>query len=205
MIQFSNFSKTYSGRQVLNIPDFTIAGGTYWLKGANGAGKSTLMRCMAGLIPYNGNIAINGAGIRSNRIQFCRQIRYVEAEPVYPGFLTGTELMKFYQDSGVCTGAGLNSYSHLFGVDAYADKATGTYSSGMLKKLSLVLCLAADSSIYMFDEPLITLDTAACGILLSCIADMAANGKTILLTSHQDMAIPGLKATVLTINSGTLS
>lgn len=204
VIQFSNFVKSYNGRPVISIANLSLNSGMYWLKGENGAGKSTMMRSIAGLVPYDGKISINDITISQNRISYCQMVRYAEAEPVFPTFLTGLELMRFYLDCGVGTRAAMDRYAALFGVDAFASGATGTYSSGMLKKLALVLCLAAESPVLLLDEPLITLDVATCEKLLIALHELAASGKTIILTSHQDVAIPGLEATVLTISNGTL-
>ena len=73
-----------------------------------------------------------------------------------------------------------------FPADAFIDKRCETYSSGMLKKLSLALAFLGKPKVVILDEPLITLDDAARNVLLSMIADLNKSGDVItLLSSHQ--------------------
>jgi ABC-2 type transport system ATP-binding protein len=204
VVTLSNFSKAYDREVVLAVEHLTIGNGAYWLKGTNGTGKTTLMRCIAGLVPYQGTITAAGVDIRRDRMAYCKLVRYAEVEPQYPPFLKGADLIKFYIDCGICTTANIQRYAAIFDINRYVGHAVGTYSSGMLKKLSLVLQLAAESKVLMLDEPLATLDVASCSHLLGCIAERVHAGTTVIVTSHQDVAIPELDAQVLTISNGTL-
>jgi ABC-2 type transport system ATP-binding protein len=83
-------------------------------------------------------------------------------------------------------------YTSLFGVDSYFEQTCETFSSGMLKKLSLVLAFLGKPHVVILDEPLITLDENARKILLNHIKVLSPE-KIFLLSSHQlldDMEIP---------------
>jgi ABC-2 type transport system ATP-binding protein len=69
-------------------------------------------------------------------------------------------------------------------------KPTGAYSSGMLKKLSLILAFAGNPKWILLDEPLITLDAEAVQVILQLIEQTYKSGVSFLLTSHQDVAFP---------------
>lgn len=191
MIIFTNYKKQYAGNLVLDIPDFKIPTGTYWLKGINGSGKSTLLKSLAGLISFEGGISVNNTNIQKQKKQHRQIVNFGEAAPAFPTFLTGMELINFYVETkngskddslAMCTELHLSQQA--------LNKQTGAYSSGMLKKLSLVLAFTGPAQWILLDEPLITLDMEATACVLQRIERQAALGTGMLLTSHQDMDFP---------------
>ena len=98
MLQFTHFSKTYQGRAVLRIDSFVFAPGIYWIQGANGSGKSTLLQAMAGVTPFAGDILLAGqVSVKKHAVAYRRRVNFAEAEPVFPAFLTGRELIRLFQ------------------------------------------------------------------------------------------------------------
>ena len=185
MLSIINFIKKYPGNPtpVLSIRECILTEGIYWLKGENGSGKTSLMKSVAGLIPFEGDIAVNGLHIHKDRMNYTRIVNYSEAEPVYPPFLTGKELIDFYKatkggdfPSALMSGLGVEHFMH---------QKTATYSSGMLKKLSLLLSFIGKPKLILLDEPLIALDVAAVEVLQSAIMDYSKMGVSFLITSHQ--------------------
>ncbi|WP_420149084.1 ABC transporter ATP-binding protein, partial [Spirosoma sp.] len=82
------------------------------------------------------------------------------------------------------------------GVDAFWTKPTGTFSSGMLKKLSLLLAFLGNPQLVLLDEPLTTLDVATAARLFEYIRQIRAEQNvSFLLTSHQDITLTGLDLT----------
>lgn len=187
MLTLHDFRKSYNGRTVLAVGELQLDPGVYWLQGPNGAGKSTLLRSIAGLIPYEGRISIDGIDARRDRISYCRRIGWAEAEPQYPAFLSGNDLLYFYgQTRGGAPGEE-DAILAALGASAYRAQKTGTWSSGMLKKLSLALAFLGSPRWILLDEPLITLDAAAQEACLQLIAHRRAGGTSFLLTSHQSL------------------
>jgi len=190
MIQFSNFQKQYGEYKVLDIPSLTIKQGIYWLKGVNGSGKSTLLKCLAGLLPFEGSINIDDTNIQKSKRLHRQMVNYSEAEPLYPDFLNGKELIHFYVSA---KGGDINQciqYAEQLQLHQVLQKQTGAYSSGMLKKLSLILSFTGKPRWVLLDEPLITLDTDAVQVILQLIQQACNQGISFLLTSHQDVAFP---------------
>ena len=185
MLSITNFIKKYQGNPapVLSIREYILEEGIYWLKGENGSGKTSLMKSVAGLIPFEGDIAVNNLNIHKGRMNYTRIVNYSEAEPVYPPFLTGKELIDFYKATkgGDFPAALMNG----LGVGHFMHQKTATYSSGMLKKLSLVLGFIGKPKLILLDEPLIALDVAAVEVLQSAIMDYNKMGVSFLITSHQ--------------------
>ena len=187
MIKFENFTKYFNKRLILSIPDFELNTDIYWLKGENGAGKTTLMKSIAGLIPFNGAITVMGIDIKKQRIPYRLIVNYAEAEPQYPTFLTGNDLINLYAETKNASKEQINNLVELFGVSAFADNKIGTYSSGMVKKLSLVLGFMGSAKFILLDEPLITLDKHSVGILQNLIETYFLSGVSFLISSHQDI------------------
>jgi len=190
MIQFTNFQKQYGEYKVLDIAALQIQPGIYWLKGMNGSGKSTLLRCLAGLIPFEGAISINDISIQKNKRLHRQMVNYSEAEPLYPDFLNGRELIDFYVSAKAGNRSLCLQYAEQLQLHNALQKQTGSYSSGMLKKLSLLLAFTGKPKWILLDEPLITLDTDAVQIILQLIEQAYNQGVSFLLTSHQDVAFP---------------
>lgn len=87
MIIFSDYHKAYGSHEVLLIPDLTIPAGIHWIKGVNGSGKSTLLKYISGIIPYKGQVQINGHDLRRNPVLSRKLVKYGNAESMYPDFL----------------------------------------------------------------------------------------------------------------------
>jgi len=202
MLHLTNFSKTYHGRAVLRIDDFTFAPGLYWVQGANGAGKSTLLKAIAGVAPFEGDIRLaSGPNLKRQPAAYRRLVNFAEAEPVFPEFLTGRELIDLFRDAKNGPPGQEQAYLADLRMTDYVHEPVGTYSSGMLKKLALVLAFLGQPACIVLDEPLTTLDADAVPVLFAWIArQRAEQGTSFLLSSHQELApaaLPGLQRLVL--------
>jgi ABC-2 type transport system ATP-binding protein len=196
MLQLTNFSKTYHGRAVLRIDSFTLANGTYWLQGANGSGKSTLLKSIAGITPFEGDIVLGGQmSVKKQAVAYRRLVNFAEAEPVFPEFLTGHELINLFQKAKGGPPRQEEYYLESLHMTAYVHEPVGTYSSGMLKKLSLVLAFLGQPTCIVLDEPLTTLDAEAIPVLCAWMAaQQVQQGTSFLLSSHQAFAAEALPA-----------
>lgn len=187
MLRFTNYRKQYGDYLVLEVPSLELKSGIYWLKGENGSGKTTLMKSVAGLVPFDGQIAVNGIDIRRQRDNYMRVVNYAEAEPLYPAFLTGNDLIDFYIDTKKGDRNLVEDLSVHLGVDKYAASKVGTYSSGMTKKLSLLLAFVGYPKLILLDEPLITLDQQSVQTLQHIVLERSGEGVSFLITSHQEI------------------
>ncbi len=190
MILLQQFSKQYDGRTILQVPEFRLAPGIHWLKGVNGSGKSTLMKCLAGMLPYHGSAVVQQWEVARHLRQVRRVVNYAEAEPLLPGFLTGMELVDFFVNTKGGSKATCLEQAAALQFTAALPQRVETYSSGMLKKLSLLLAFCGRPAWIFLDEPLVTLDVAAVQVVLQLIEQYAGQGVSFLLTSHQDMDLP---------------
>ena len=185
MLELKALKKSYNSHLILDIKQLTLAEGMYWMKGKNGSGKTTLMKILAGLIPFEGSVALHAVDLIKEPIAYRRQINYAEAEPLYPSFLTGKELLKFVQAARKDSDINVQALIDIWGIRGFMNDRIETYSSGMIKKLSLALVFIGNTRLVLLDEPLITLEDSALPILFNLMSDRAKVGTSFLFTSHQ--------------------
>ena len=189
MLTFHQFRKSYNNELIVEIENLSLGPNVYWILGENGSGKTTLLKSIAGLVPYDGDI--NFQGIFNNnkdRQSFRKIVNYAEAEPQYPEFLNGMDLIQFYKKAKDAPNGQISRLLSLLDVESFASRKIGEYSSGMIKKLSLVLTFIGNPQLILLDEPLITLDKDAAGAILQLIKEYALSGISVILTSHQDFS-----------------
>lgn len=187
MLQFTSFSKKYGHVKILNIGDYTLPKGLVWLKGVNGAGKSTLLSCAAGILPFSGDISLleDKQSLRKNSLGYRRTVNFSEADPIFPTFLTGKEIIDFFRAAKAGTDKQTSNLIDIFRAQTFIHQSTSTYSSGMNKKLSLILAFIGSPSVILLDEPFITLDQSAQQVLSALIAEKRREDCNILVSSHQ--------------------
>jgi len=193
MLQVRNLVKKYGDKTILNIENLTIEKGIVHLKGINGSGKTTFSKIVAGIIPYQGEILLNGKyNPATTKMEYRKQVNYAEPEAVYPDFLTANDLISFV---GKAKGASKNSLISIpeqLGICEYMYDHIGSYSSGMVKRLSLSLAFLGDPSLILLDEPFNTLDTEAIEIVKSMIESHHMKDVNFILVSHQDISKLGV-------------
>jgi len=196
VLELTDIHKKYGANTVLKFDTLKFESGVYWIKGGNGTGKSTLFRVISGLTEFGGEVVLNGISLKKEPQLFRSTISYAEAEPLYPGFITGRELLDFYCDVRKAEKKEVDELVDLFEMLPFLDQKIGGYSSGMLKKTSLICAFIGNIDLYILDEPLITIDAAAAGKLYALIRKKGALGKSFLLSSHQEV-----DASLLNINA----
>lgn len=188
MLQINNAVKKYGAHTVLHISSFQLNRGMYWLKGANGTGKTTLLKMIAGLLPFEGDIQVNNISLRQQPLRYRQQTGWSEAEPLYPFFMRGTDIITLYRTVRMASQTEADKLVDVLAMRSYIDDAIGTYSAGMTKKLSLLLSFLGKPSLILLDEPLITLDADAVAAVSHLITGMyERNGTAFLISSHGEM------------------
>jgi ABC-2 type transport system ATP-binding protein len=186
MLQFEQVHKSYDQHAVLEIPSLLLEKNIYWLQGPNGSGKTTFLRMLAGLIPFKGDILLNGVNLRENPLPYRRLVSFAEAEPLYPSFITGNELVSFYKEIRKAESAQTDMLVNFFRMHRFLPQPVGSYSSGMIKKLSLLLAFIGRPSLILLDEPLSTLDESALHHLPELISAYHKEfGTCFIFSSHQ--------------------
>jgi ABC-2 type transport system ATP-binding protein len=204
MLQFQNVQKTYGSNMILDIPSLDLAPGIYWLQGPNGSGKTSLLRMLAGILPFEGRILLQGLSLQKDPVAYRRSVGWADADPLYPGFLNGADLLAFYRGIQRPRPGQIDELTDQFAVRPWLTSRAATWSSGMTKKISLLLAFIGQASLIVLDEPLVTLDEPGVAALYALIDDYHTRyGTSFLLSSHQDIPAKRLPAVRNLIVSNT--
>ena len=202
MLKLSQFKKSYGGKSVLDIPSFVFSAGIHWLQGKNGSGKSTLFRCIAGISPFEGEIRLQSWDAKKDPAQYRLHVNYSEAEPLFPGFLSGREMLEFAAEAKCAEGEQLEKLCDAFSLKLFYENPASTYSSGMAKKVSLVMAFLGRPELIVLDEPFITLDQDSVSVLSELISTCRNQGISFLISSHPDFQNAGFSADYVWKTSG---
>lgn len=162
-------------------------GNIYGFLGPNGAGKTTTIKCILGILhPSKGQILINGKpASKGSRAS----IGYMPEIANYYWYLKPRELLSFY---GRLFGMKSKTVSErseklldLVGLSKNKNSLLGTFSKGMLQKVSFAQALINDPDILILDEPTTGLDPIAKMEIRDYILDFKAQGKTVFFSSHE--------------------
>ncbi len=204
-IVFQDLHKQYGKFQAVDGLSANIeAGRITGFLGPNGAGKSTALRCLLGLAtPTSGSALLDG----KKYTQLSHPSREVGAVLDTSGFnrsLTGRQNLKI-----MCAAGGINTdriapLLEMVELTPAANKRTKGYSLGMRQRLSLAAALLGDPQILVLDEPANGLDPIGIAWLRQMLRDLANQGKTILVSSHQLAEMQHTVDDVLIINQGKL-
>jgi ABC-2 type transport system ATP-binding protein len=193
MLQVNNLQKKYGDKMIIDIGALSIPGGISHLKGINGSGKTTFSKIIAGLIPFQGEVLLhNNLSPDKTKVAYRKQVNYAESEPNYPEYFTANDLIEFVGKAKGSSREQRNELAMKFGLNSYRYDTIGTYSSGMLKRLSLCLAFLGFPSLILLDEPLNTLDSDAIEMLKYLIHDLHKKGVNFILVSHQDIRELGI-------------
>ena len=207
VIEVQNLSKSFGEEQVLKgvSRDFEI-GKIHGIVGNNGSGKTVLMKCICGFLkPSGGRVLVNGKEVGKD-MDFPDDLGIIIETP---GFLPNLSGMKNLQIlASLKKRAGnevIREVIRKVGLDPDSRKPVGKYSLGMRQRLGLAQALMEDPSILILDEPLNGLDKHGVVHIRELIKSLRAEGKTILLASHNQMDIDELCDTVCEMDGGVLT
>lgn len=184
MLSVKNVTKKY-GKVVANDSvSFEIADGeTAVLLGPNGAGKSTIIKCIAGLLRFDGEITVCGNNNKSAEAK--RLLGYIPEMPAIYDLLTVREHLEFMlrsyrlQDDGTA-----DRLLERFELLEKKNKLGKELSKGMQQKLSICCALVHKPSVVIFDEPMVGLDPHAIKQLKEIFSELRADGASVLISTH---------------------
>lgn len=205
VIETHNLSKRFGGKTVVDRLTLSVPkGAIFALLGDNGAGKTTTMRMLTGLLPADGGSAkILGQDCWSAAATLRRRVAYVPEKPRFYDWMTVTEVGWF--TAGFHHAEFFPRYQEWIGKFLLDPKAQlSKLSKGQYAKVGLALALAVEPEVLLLDEPTSGLDVLVRREFLESMVGLAAEGRTILISSHQIAEVERVASHTAFLSSGRL-
>ena len=185
-IHIADVIKHYNKVEAVRGVSFDLAAGEMVaLIGHNGAGKTTLMKMMLGLIrPTRGTIAVLGENPAAGEFSSRRQLGYLPENVAFDAALSGRETQTFYARLKREPVQEALALLDIVGLGDAAKRRVNTYSKGMRQRLGLAQALIGRPRVLLLDEPTTGLDPELRQTFYDVIQKLAAEGTTVLLSSH---------------------
>lgn len=187
ILETHNLSKTFGTFTAVSQVNLHVQPGeVFGFLGPNGAGKTTTIGMILGLIaPSAGSIAIFGEPVNQRHTAPLRQVGALVGAPALLPYLSGYDnlrlLARLYPDVNE---ARLQEVLELVKMNAAADRKLGSYSTGMKQRIGLAAALLHRPRFILLDEPTSGLDPAGMREVRQLIRQLAAEGITVMLSSH---------------------
>jgi len=185
MIEASGLSKRYGATLAVDGLSFAVPPGqvTGFL-GPNGAGKSTTMRLILGLdAPSSGSVTVSGRPYAAFRRPLLEVGAMLEAKAFHGGRSARNHLLCLALSNGISP-ARVEQVLDLVGLRSAARKRAGGFSLGMGQRLGIAAALLGDPPVLILDEPVNGLDPEGVLWIRNLLKSLAAEGRTVLLSSH---------------------
>ncbi|WP_104045394.1 ABC transporter ATP-binding protein [Arthrobacter sp. ZGTC412] len=185
MIEAEALVKRYGSKVAVDAIDFTVRPGqvTGFL-GPNGAGKSTMMRMIVGLDrPTAGRVSVNGRLYHEHRAPLREVGVLLDAKAVNGGRSAYKHLLAIAATHRIGASR-VREVIGLAGLESVAGKRVGGFSLGMSQRLGIATALLGDPATIILDEPVNGLDPEGVRWVRTLMRDLAAEGRTVLLSSH---------------------
>jgi len=185
-------------RRLFGNLNFSVPPGeALWVSGPNGSGKTSLLRMLCTLlVPEAGEVRWRGRPVRELGESYRAELAYVGHAPAVKDDLSGLENLRFVlaQDGRRAAEPALVDALGRFGLHGREELPARVLSQGQRRRVALArLLFCADRPLWVLDEPLTALDTQAIGLVRGLISDQLGRDGVVVLTSHQEVDLSGVK------------
>jgi len=203
VIAIHDLTKRYRSNVV--VSDFSLevaAGESVALWGPNGAGKTTVVRCILGLVGYDGTIEVGGLDARTQGKAVRSLIGYVPQELSFYDDMRVVELLDY---SAALRGLSPERVDEVLGTMLLGDhheKRVRELSGGLKQRLGIATALLPDPPVLLLDEPTSNLDATARDSVIRLLEDLRHDGRTMVVTSHHMEEVGMLVDRVVAMENG---
>jgi len=185
ILRVAALTKRYGRTPVLQDVTFEVpAGSVIALLGANGAGKTTTLKCILGVIPFEGAVEVAGIAVREHGKDARRRIGYVPQSPALSEGDTCDQALTFFAEIKGVAKTRVPELLELVNLAPQRATKIGHLSGGMRQRLALAAALLADPPLLLLDEPAASLDVESRRDLQQLVARLRDEGKTVILSTH---------------------
>jgi len=210
IVDFRQVVFSYGAAEVLHEISFQLKRGeVIGLLGPNGAGKTTTLKIIAGVLaPGRGRVSVAGLPLPEQAINVKQHIGYVPEAAVLFESLTGQEFLelsgRLHDVEEDILQTRIENILESFGLTSSRLRRLESYSKGMRQKVLIAAALLHNPGLILLDEPLAGLDVNAGIMIKDLIAALAAEGRTIVYSSHVLDVVEKVCHRVLIIHNGHL-
>lgn len=207
IVSVQNVSKDFSQERVLhNVTRDFEAGKIHGVVGNNGSGKTVLMKCICGfLLATEGKIFVNGKQVGKD-MDFPPDLGLIIETPGFLPQASGVKNLEILASLNKKIGLPeIAAAIRRVGLDPKLNKPVGKYSLGMRQRLGIAQAIMEDPKLLVLDEPLNGLDKHGAKEMRALLKGLKAEGKTILLASHNQYDIDELCDTVCEMDAGRMT
>lgn len=188
MIEVRGLVKSFGHNLVLRGVDLEVADGQFLtLVGPNGAGKTTLIRILAALSKAtSGTVRMDGLDLADEIVDIRKRVGFVSHQTLLYGDLTPDENLRFYGQMYDVPDLEdrIEAVLRQVGLEGRRHEPVRTFSRGMQQRLAIARAILHQPSVLLLDEPDTGLDQHAAGMLHQLLATVGAEGRTVLMTTH---------------------
>src|SRR5499427_7588239 len=205
MIEIHALTKRYGATIAVSGLTFTVRPGVVTgFLGPNGAGKSTTMRMILGLDePTSGSVTVNGRPPRAHAAPLREVGGLLDPRAVHPSRSAYHHLLALAQTSGIHRSR-VDEVIDAVGLRSVAGRPAGKFSLGMAQRLGIAAALLGDPATVVLDEPVNGLDVEGIRWIRALLQDLAAQGKTVFVSSHLMSEIAQTATHLIVIGRGRL-
>ncbi|MEZ5013180.1 MAG: ATP-binding cassette domain-containing protein [Chitinophagales bacterium] len=226
MIEINNLNKTFAlsrqqkkemgsdfiGNTVDAVRDVSFTcmpGRIFTLLGPNGAGKTTTLRMIATILkPTSGTITVCGFDTIKDGMEVRKRLGFLTGSTGLYDRLTPDETITYFGRLNGMPDAVIEKRKkelfHLLGIDQFAHRRVGKFSTGMKQKVSIARTMIHDPEVVVFDEPTSGLDVIAAKSIIELIRDCRQKNKTVILSTHIMSEVNMLADDLAIIHKGDL-
>ena len=209
-LEVHGLGKRFGSRIAVEDLSFSVQPGeVFGLLGPNGAGKTTTVRMLTGLLRPTTGTALVCHHALDDEEALRRSVGLLTEHPGLYDRLTGRENLRFFiqlnELDEPSAWARAQGYLQRFGLQGREDEPCGSYSKGMRQKLAIIRALLHEPEVLFLDEPTSGLDPEAARTVRDAVAELAADGRTIVLCSHNLAEVERLCGRVAVVRTRLLA
>ncbi len=205
VLRVEGLTKRYGSVTVLSNVDFSLEPGTITaILGPNGAGKTTTLKCILGVTGFEGKVEVDGYSSRRQGKKARSRIGYLPQTPAFNEGDTCRQALKFLAELRGTDVSRVEPLLKRVDLEEQIDLAVGHLSGGMKQRLALAAALLSDPPLLLLDEPTANLDATSREQLHDLVAQLRAEGRTIVISTHFVDNLGDLADRVLVLRGGRL-
>lgn len=201
MISIRGLTVDLARRRILDGVDLDVSDGeAVALAGGNGAGKTTILRCVLGLVRFQGTITVGGIDVVRDPVAAKRLVGYMPQVPAFceetaRGALRFVASLRRAEDD-------VDALLARVGLADAGGRRVRDFSTGMKQRLSLAAALVGHPRVLVLDEPTASLDLRGQSEFTRLLAELHAEGRTVLLSSHRESEVRAVAQRIVLLDEG---